>query len=509
MGLGAAMLYGACGGRSRRSAEEAQQLRGQSVLSGFWSHILLIIQSREASVVVGIWGVPFSTSQSLMALKAETPLTDYSEVSSAISRFKEKEKMAADPLLLLRPSAKPDGAVVNPAGKGKHPVAESAGQGELGISWKQEYLVAENPDDGRLVCMVCGGLLSSSGPAAARQHILQQHAHSLDFTLEEKHNILEGWSEGAVLPEIESAPSSAGGPGENQQPAEIEVLLDLEEQPMGRKRGPVPARCAEGLHFEGERRVPVRQRLPAKDPRGQEPMEAAGKEWLSECGLPSSAPAEIRIFTDGSFPAGFTLKLYCRSQPEPSQGSGDKANPRKKTTATAPSLCCGFTLGTLPVACSQARTPSRPLARSVAPPTAAPKTVGQFGERAGGELPLGRRPPPPWARASTPHGALASWWTSTRPPATWCAWFVSTRCAASAWPPSSSTSSSATPRRSRCLGRSGAPSWKSGRIGASPPPRCRGSDGLAGSPPHLTREAARKGYERDQILDQAALVGGA
>lgn len=33
---------------------------------------------------------------------------------------------------------------------------------------------------------------------------------------------------------------------------------------------------AEGLHFEAERRVPVRQRLPAKDPRGQEPMEAAG-----------------------------------------------------------------------------------------------------------------------------------------------------------------------------------------------------------------------------------------
>lgn len=29
MGLGAAMLYDACGGRSRRSAEEAQQLQGQ------------------------------------------------------------------------------------------------------------------------------------------------------------------------------------------------------------------------------------------------------------------------------------------------------------------------------------------------------------------------------------------------------------------------------------------------------------------------------------------------
>ncbi|XP_039219318.1 spindlin interactor and repressor of chromatin-binding protein isoform X5 [Crotalus tigris] len=331
MGLGAAMLYDACGGRSRRSAAEAQQLQGQSVLSGFWSQVLLIILSREASVVVGIWGAHSATSRSLMALKAETPLTDYSEVSSAISRFKEKEKLAADSRILHRPSAKQDGALVNPVGKGKHPVSESAGREELGNSWKQEYLVAENPDDGRLVCMVCGGLLARSGPAAARQHILQHHAHSLDFTLEEKHNILEGWSEGAVLPEKESPPSSAGGPGENQQPAEIEVLLDLEEQPVGRKRGPVPAHRAESLHLDAERRLPVRQRPPAKDPRGQEPIEAAGKEWLSECGLPGSAPAEIRIFTDGSFPAGFTLKLYCRSQPEPSPGSGAKANPRKKT----------------------------------------------------------------------------------------------------------------------------------------------------------------------------------
>ncbi|KAL7978210.1 hypothetical protein Chor_014749 [Crotalus horridus] len=216
-----------------------------------------------------------------MALKAETPLTDYSEVSSAISRFKEKEKLAADSRILHHPSAKQDGALVNPVGKGKRPVSESAGREEFGNSWKQEYLVAENPDDGRLVCMVCGGLLARSGPAAARQHILQHHAHSLDFTLEEKHNILEGWSEGAVLPEKESPPSSA----------------------------------AESLHLDAERRLPVRQRPPAKDPRGQEPIEAAGKEWLSECGLPGSAPAEIRIFTDGSFPAGFTLKLYCRSQP--------------------------------------------------------------------------------------------------------------------------------------------------------------------------------------------------
>ncbi|XP_013927164.1 PREDICTED: uncharacterized protein C11orf95-like [Thamnophis sirtalis] len=279
------------GGRSRRSTEEAQQLRGQSVLSGFWSRVFLITQSREACLVVGIWGANSAASRSPMALKAEAPLTDYAEVS----RFREKEKMAADYRLLRRSSGRQEAALVNPMDKGQYPFSESAGQDELGISWKQEYLVAENPDDGRLVCMVCGGILATSGPAAARQHILQQHAHSLDFTLEEKRNILEGWSEGGVLPAVDSPPA------------------------------------AEGLNLEAERRLSVRQRPPAKDSRGQEPMKAAGKEWLSECGLPSSAPAEIRIFTDGSFPAGFTLKLYCRSQPEPSQGTGAKANARKKT----------------------------------------------------------------------------------------------------------------------------------------------------------------------------------
>ncbi|KAG8146756.1 hypothetical protein E2320_013862 [Naja naja] len=304
------------GGRSRRSAEEAQQLRSQSVLSGFWSQALLITQFRVAFVVVGIRGVRSAASRSLMALKAEAPLMDYTEVTSAISRFREKEKMAVDSRLHLRPSGRQDGALVNPVEKGQYPFSDSDGQDEVGISWKQEYLVAEDPDDGRLVCMVCGGFLAASGPAAARQHILQQHAHSLDFTLEEKRNILEGWSEGAVLPPTaDSPPSSAGGPSEKEQPAEIEVLLDTEELPVSRKRGPVQARRAEGLHVDAERRLSVRQRPPAKDSRGQEPMEAAGKEWLSECGLPSSAPAEIRIFTDGSFPAGFTLKLYCRSQP--------------------------------------------------------------------------------------------------------------------------------------------------------------------------------------------------
>ncbi|XP_026545308.1 spindlin interactor and repressor of chromatin-binding protein isoform X2 [Notechis scutatus] len=275
MGLGAAMLYDA------RRGPQPQKRRG----------------GPAAAQPVEIRGVCSAASRSLMALKAEAPLTDYTEVASAISRFREKEKMAVDSRLHLRPSGRQGGALVNPMEKGQYPFSDSDSQDELGISWKQEYLVAENPDDSRLVCMVCGGFLATSGPAAAHQHILQQHAHSLDFTLEEKRNILEGWSEGAVLPPATDSP---------------------------------PPSAAEGLHVDAERRLSVRQRLPAKESRGQEPMEATGKEWLSECGLPSSAPAEIRIFTDGSFPAGFTLKLYCRSQPEPSQGPGAKANTRKK-----------------------------------------------------------------------------------------------------------------------------------------------------------------------------------
>lgn len=72
--------------------------------------------------------------------------------------------------------------------------------------------MAESSRDGHLVCMVCGGILSASGPAAARKHILQHHAHSLDFNLEEKRNILEGWSEGVVLPEERPLPCPAGKP---------------------------------------------------------------------------------------------------------------------------------------------------------------------------------------------------------------------------------------------------------------------------------------------------------
>uniref|UniRef100_A0ABM5F459 Spindlin interactor and repressor of chromatin-binding protein isoform X1 n=1 Tax=Pogona vitticeps TaxID=103695 RepID=A0ABM5F459_9SAUR len=270
-----------------------------------------------------------------MALKAEAPLVDYIEVSSSVLRFKEKEKVGADSLLPVRVPLKRDRAHANLMDEGEGLVQDTIArdnQEEPDDTWRQEYLIGESSGRSRLVCMVCGGTLNASGPAAARKHILQHHAHSLDFSLEEKCNILEAWSEGAVLPTVESQKSPKGSPDKSKRPAEIEVLLDSEEQPSSRKRGHPKAR-SEGARSDTERRSQGRQRQHSlgsvKDTKSKEPSKVAGKEWLSECGVPGSAPAEIRIFTDGTFPAGFALKLYCHSQPEPPQDSGVKA--RKQT----------------------------------------------------------------------------------------------------------------------------------------------------------------------------------
>ncbi|XP_063002243.1 spindlin interactor and repressor of chromatin-binding protein isoform X1 [Elgaria multicarinata webbii] len=265
-----------------------------------------------------------------MALKAEAPLVDYIEVSSSVLRFKEKEKAATDPPRPVRAQAKRD---ADPVGRGEHPVAGVSPE-EPGGSWRQEYLIAEGSGRGQHgVCMVCGGLLSASGPAAARRHIRQHHAHSLDFSLEEKRNILEAWSEGEVLPAAEPQPCPTGSPRESKRPAEIEVLLDPEEQPASGTRRHPKAR-SEVVRLDPERRSRVQQRRQscstAKDTRNAQPVKAAGKEWLSECGVPGSAPAEIRIFTDGTFPAGFALKLYCRTQPEPPQDAEAKPSTRKR-----------------------------------------------------------------------------------------------------------------------------------------------------------------------------------
>ncbi|XP_053133199.1 spindlin interactor and repressor of chromatin-binding protein isoform X2 [Hemicordylus capensis] len=210
-----------------------------------------------------------------------------------------------------------------------------AAQEEPSGSWRQEYLIAKSSAHDRLVCMVCGGVLRASGPMMAREHILQHHAHSLDFSLEEKRNILEAWSEGAALPEAQTQLRPAGNPIETKKPAEIEVLLDSEEQPASRKRGPMKPSC-EAFSFNPRRQAQGQRRWHssgnAKAAKGKQTSKDSGKEWPSQGGVPGSAPAEIRIFTDGTFPAGFALKLYCRPQPEPAQNASAKPGARKGRT---------------------------------------------------------------------------------------------------------------------------------------------------------------------------------
>ncbi|XP_066466429.1 spindlin interactor and repressor of chromatin-binding protein [Tiliqua scincoides] len=295
-----------------------------------------------------------------MALKAEVPLLNYLKVSLKCKREEAKEKTVMEPPRPVRTPLEQDGARTEPVDR-EWPVSNSVaevGREEPSGSWREEYLIAK----GRPVCMVCGDVLSTSGPEAAREHILQQHSHSLDFTLEEKRNILEAWSEeseAGLSPSLEVALLSGQGvsnqdcrerepvqlsvrsrqslpaarPGGSKKPAEIEVLLDSEEQPEGRKRGHLKARY-EATRLESRQRSQSQQKrlgsASSKDMKLKQVSKCTGKVWPSEGGLPGSAPAEIRIFTDGSFPAGFALKLYCRTQPERSQDSRPKPDTRKE-----------------------------------------------------------------------------------------------------------------------------------------------------------------------------------
>ncbi|KAJ6654165.1 hypothetical protein lerEdw1_007262 [Lerista edwardsae] len=379
--------------------------------------------------------MPVSPSTSLMALKAEVPLLDYLKVSLKCKREEGKGKTVTEPLRPVRSLLEQDGARPGPAERVPNAV-DGVGWEEPQGSWREEYLIAKGAGHGRPVCMVCGDVLSASGPVAAREHILRQHSHSLDFTLEEKRNILEAWGEEgeaaglssspaavAVLPGQEASGRGCGGrerrplgagsgqsfaassPGRSRRPAEIEVLLDPEEQPAGRKRGPLKARCgdrcsADPARTESRVRSQSQQRRlgsgSSKDTKLKQAGKSTGeaKSGPRRGGVPGSAPAEIRIFTDGSFPAGFALKLYCRTQPEPSEDSSPEPDTKKErlgkacgrlpSTATAPCPCCGFTPWT----------PLAATARAGRPPPGPVGGVRDCGAPAGqGAAPLSRKDP--------------------------------------------------------------------------------------------------------------------
>ncbi|KFO28465.1 hypothetical protein H920_10326 [Fukomys damarensis] len=219
------------------------------------------------------------------------------------------------------------------------------------MSWEQEFLVGNSPGgSGRALCMVCGAEIRSPSADTARTHILEQHPHTLDLSPSEKSNILEAWSEGVALlqdihaeppspPTLESGRDVEPDPGSNPDPAgtpaEIVVLLDSEDNPTLpkriRPRGLRPLELPAPPATEPGNKKPRGQRW--KEPLGEEPVrKKRGRPMTKNLDRgphpdpdpeplsPDSptetfaAPAEVRHFTDGSFPPGFVLQLFSHTQ---------------------------------------------------------------------------------------------------------------------------------------------------------------------------------------------------
>ncbi|KAM9134463.1 spindlin interactor and repressor of chromatin-binding protein isoform 2-T2 [Pangshura tecta] len=238
-----------------------------------------------------------------MEVKAEVPRLEYIAVSLKCEA-EEQVPIAAcaqlcAPVGDLTPGVKLEEADKDPLDRGGAPAEAGPGR-----AWQQEYLVGDCPGRGGTVCMVCGTFLGTCGPSAAREHVLQHHAHSLGLSPEEKRNILEAWSQGGNLPEGTPPPCTPGQYHGAKEPAEIEVLIDPEEQTVTRKRGqprgrPAPrpdARALEpGQRPRGQRRRqsvgPVEgMALPARERRSKQLSEGQDRGTVS----PASGGREIR-----------------------------------------------------------------------------------------------------------------------------------------------------------------------------------------------------------------------
>ncbi|XP_037373655.1 spindlin interactor and repressor of chromatin-binding protein isoform X2 [Talpa occidentalis] len=223
------------------------------------------------------------------------------------------------------------------------------------VSWEQEFLVGNSPGgSGRALCMVCGAEIRSPSADTARMHILEQHPHTLDLSPSEKSNILEAWSEGVALlqdvraeqpspPNSDSGQDVDGDPDSSadaaKMPAEIVVLLDSEDNPSLpkriRPRGLRPLELPAAPVTEPGSKKLRGQRW--KEPPGDEPVrKKRGRPMTKNLDLdldpdpdpdpdpepPSpdsptetfAAPAEVRHFTDGTFPPGFVLQLFSHTQ---------------------------------------------------------------------------------------------------------------------------------------------------------------------------------------------------
>lgn len=61
--------------------------------------------------------------------------------------------------------------------------------------FRQEFLMEYESHAGRLLCMVCGAVLPSLHLDHIKSHLLDTHPNSLVYSSEEKHCILQAWTQ--------------------------------------------------------------------------------------------------------------------------------------------------------------------------------------------------------------------------------------------------------------------------------------------------------------------------
>ncbi|XP_062950259.1 spindlin interactor and repressor of chromatin-binding protein isoform X2 [Cynocephalus volans] len=336
-----------------------------------------------------------------MALKAEGAALDCFEVTLKCEEGEDEEEamvvaVIPRPEPMLRVTQQEKTPLPRPslleAG------SDSCEEPKQQVSWEQEFLVGNSPGgSGRALCMVCGAEIRSPSADTAREHILEQHPHTLDLSPSEKSNILEAWSEGVALlqdvgaeqlspPSSDSVrdmdPDPDSNPDAARMPAEIVVLLDSEDNPSlpkrTRPRGLRPLDLPAAPATEPGNKKPRGQKW--KEPPGEEPARKKRGRRMTKNLDPDpdppspdspteetfAAPAEVRHFTDGSFPAGFVLQLFSHTQLRASDGKdspkegrvaeGGLAQPGSPSPASRGHprlLACGLHLSSKPAVASR------------------------------------------------------------------------------------------------------------------------------------------------------------
>ncbi|KAJ8246768.1 hypothetical protein GJAV_G00255190 [Gymnothorax javanicus] len=103
-------------------------------------------------------------------------------------------------------------------------------------SWRTRFLMDFDPLNQLLVCMVCGELQHSHTLEGVRGHIEEAHPDTLSLEPVEHQRILQAWDEQVFLRErfysdqLQQHSTALSGEGQ-ELPAEVEVMVDLEEVP--------------------------------------------------------------------------------------------------------------------------------------------------------------------------------------------------------------------------------------------------------------------------------------